>query len=418
MERLRTLESKKLTSGQAANVADLFEQVIKPQFVHKDNIRALHQMLMRYVDLDGPTLFLRLYGSAPKDSYHLLRRGFLTEFPDKTRMVFCDNTFSMIFAGLKIGGLSVSEVQLAEYLKQTQLICSFGLTTKEKELSYYNPSKAIRVALNSKGWYQAHIKPTGYGFGEISKKNLQKFFPNPDRNEWDANRIRKTSTNLTDEEKQLLTAHFIRLVHPLNSFLVPKPNHMLSPVKRRIGEEAEVIEYVRNYLRNEFPVEYEEFEKISLGYSFAPLNTTLTDLKWSEGPIQIKSSKSKTTKMEKKLNIDKSIAPKAKGEMIEEVELDNNLERWLQSIGKETFVEILLPALLANKDATIEEIAREYPKFATYKTQKSRHSTARSIIFNDGLVVEALQIIIDSSRLDKNLIDKAKLSLENYLKSK
>lgn len=408
MERLRHHKFEKLSSGNAVNVEEFFEKIIKPQFIHKEKIQELHKTLMNYVKLDDATFFLRLYGSFPKDSYHLLRRGFLTEYPDKTMMAFCDNTFSMIFAGLKIGGFSISEEQLADYLKQKQLICSFGLTSKEKELSYYSPQKAIRVALNSKGWYQAHIKPTGYGFGELSKKNLQEFFPNPDRNEWDINKIRKTSENLPLEHKQLLVAHFVRLVHPLNSFLVPKKNHVIYSGKR-IGEEVELIKYVRNYLRNQFPSEYEEFENITLSHSFPDSISSLNNISWYEEPVDNKSNKNvvKGKKQLKTVSDNNSIIK-------EEVEeLDNKLEKWLKSIGKEVFIEILYPALQENRAVTKEEIAKTYQKFSTYtsNSQNSRLSTGRSI-FDKGLECEALQIIIDSSRLDSNVSVKARKYLD------
>ncbi|HZY25364.1 MAG TPA: hypothetical protein VFE71_06020 [Bacteroidales bacterium] len=411
MERLRKHKFPHLVSGHANNVAEFFEKVIQPQFTHKDAIKEFHRTLMEYVKLEGPTLFLRLYGSFPKESYQLLRRGFLTEFPDKTRMVFCDNTFSMIFAGLKIGGYSLSKEQLSDYLRQKELICSFGLTHEEKELSYYTPQNAIRIGFNSKGWYQAHIKPTGYGFGEISIKNLQSFFPNPDRSEWD-NTIRKTQTDLSPDQKQLLVAHFIRFIHPLNSFLVPKRDHMKYSGKR-IGEEAEVIEFVRNYLKAEFPIEYEEFEKLTVPHSFPEFKSPLADLEWFEDAIPIISEKRKPSKKKKVEPVFEPVHDLNNDPVIKEDEEEKgiNLEKWLKSIGKEAYVEILFPALSEDISMTSEEISKRYPKYAEFETQSSRLSTAKSI-FKHGLQFEALEIIADSKRLKADLITKARLYLE------
>ena len=403
MERLKTHKFEKLLSGQAENVEDFFEKLIKPQFVHKEIIKKLHKTIMDYVNLKDATLFLRLYGSGKP--YSGLRRGFLTEYPDKTKMVFCDNTFSMIFAGLKIGGYSLSAQKLAEYFRQPDLICSFGLTREEKELSYYSPQKAIRVGLNSLGWYQAHIKPTGYGYGEIAKKNLPSIFPKPDRSEWGDNKIRTPSINPTNEEKQLLIAHFIRLVHPLNSFLVPKRNHIEYSGKRRIGEEDEIINQVRDYLSSTFPEEYDEFNKITLPFPKPGCNTSLTDFKWFEYPVAVKPIKTKSIVKNK----DQSNTSSTINDSEEESEIA--LDEWLKSIGKTAFVEILFPSLKENVNVSYKEIAKKYPKFASYKTQKNRLATAKSI-FQNGLEMEALQIIAHSSKLNPNVIEKAKAYLK------
>ena len=88
-----------------------------------------------------------------------------------------------------------------------------------------------------------------------------------------------------------------------------------------------------------------------------------------------------------------------------------DLDKWLKSIGKATFVEILFPALRDNINVTYKEIAEKYPKYENYKSQQARLSTARSI-FHNGLELKALQIIAGSSRLDANVVEKAKLYLK------
>ena len=430
MERLKTHKFEKLLSGQAENVEDFFEKLIKPQFVHKEIIKKLHKTIMDYVNLKDATLFLRLYGSGKP--YSGLRRGFLTEYPDKTKMVFCDNTFSMIFAGLKIGGYSISEKELADHLQQKDLICSYIETSEEKELSYYSNSKAIQIEFDKMGWYLAHIKPTGTGFGELSQKKMKEMFPNPDRSEWDNTRIRKASENLSDDHKQLLIAHFVRLVHPLNSFLVPLKSNMKYSGKN-IGEEVELIKHVREYLKEEFPKEYEEFEKITLLHNFKENKTLLNNLKWFETKVPNKSKKHKRTTRKKqpssKNPIKKDTGEKSDSQMEQWVkrirEIDDlvqtkkvspkkskiDLDKWLKSIGKATFVEILFPALRDNINVTYKEIAEKYPKYENYKSQQARLSTARSI-FHNGLELKALQIIAGSSRLDANVVEKAKLYLK------
>jgi hypothetical protein len=82
------------------------------------NLILLSQLLLLtsffYLNMDNKTLFLRLYGSYPKDKYDLLRRGFLTEYPCKTKISFCDNTFSMLFTGLKLANIPLTNLKLAD----------------------------------------------------------------------------------------------------------------------------------------------------------------------------------------------------------------------------------------------------------------------------------------------------------------
>lgn len=393
MEKLRKHKFNSLNSGKAENIEDFFNQLIKPQFEHVNEIKNTHETLLNYIEHPEATLFLRLYGSFSKDNYDLLRRGFLTRFPDRTKMVFCDNTFSMLFTGLKLSGQTIEEDELIDYFNQEKLICSFGLTSNEKELSFYTNNKAVRVSLNSKGYYLAHIKPTGYGYSDLCKRNLREFFPNPDRKEWDTDsKIRHAKDNLNETQKSLLKAHFVRLVHPLNSFLVPKKDHLIYKGKN-IGEELELIKYVKSYLEKEFPKEYQEFENITLAHTFQPTDSKLERIEWFEKPIP------RNNHLKKKKEKTEIINTPASNEIPNEIEeeLENNLLRWLKSIGMQVFTEILCPSILINPKVTIHEISEKYPQFQKFSesSKKSRLSSSKSI-YKNGLIPESLQFIIDS----------------------
>ena len=148
--------------GQASDAQDFFEQVIKPQFSNISAIRDTHYALMKYINLETAIFVLRLYGSDSKKRYENLRRGFLTEYPDGHKMLFCDNTFAMPFAALKLNGYSYTAKQLFNYMNNSSIQCGFGLTAKERELSSYNwRGSDFSVNLNNYGWYLAHIIPVG-----------------------------------------------------------------------------------------------------------------------------------------------------------------------------------------------------------------------------------------------------------------
>ena len=275
-DQLKKIKYKKVSNGFASNTADFFEKVIKQQFENILTINEIHRSIIDYVNSESPTYFIRLYGSFKKEKYKLQRRGFLTEYPDKTKTVFCDNTFTLLFTGMKLAGLSFTDVQLKNFLNQKQLIVGFGQVSDEKELAYYYPKGAIRF--NPKGWYQAHIYPVGKGF---YGKGLMKYFANPERNQYN-HKIKKRSLtkNLSMHELKVLKAHFLRLIHPFNSFLIPNTKHIQYDGKN-IGEEGEVIDYVKSKIHKLFPEQYQEFESyVNLEYQFPNPKKSIEKIKW------------------------------------------------------------------------------------------------------------------------------------------
>ena len=292
-------ENKNITrvqNGYAEDIPSFFNDIIKFQFKNKEEIKKIHLSLLEYVNSKSPVFFLRLYGSYSKTKYHLQRRGFISEYKDNTKLSYCDNTFTLLFAGMKLAGIPYSCKDLEQLFNQNKLIVGFGQVSEEKELSFYTPKGAKRANINAKGWYQAHIKPTGYGYNDIS---LTKLFPNPDRELFQIpNNIRQVNDVLTNEQVEILRAHFLRLIHPFNSFLVPKRNH-IEYNGNNIGEENELINYVRNFLEKSFPKEYKEFDLQSIKYIVPKSNNDIGEIKWFENPKNKKSLKKFSHKNEK-----------------------------------------------------------------------------------------------------------------------
>ena len=111
-ENLRSTSKFKLQKGSASSIEELYDSLIKPQFKHEDTIRIIHNSILSYVDGLTPTFFLRLYGSFKRDSYHNQRRGFLSQYPNGMKISYCDNTFTLIFAGMKLSGIPFSSDDL------------------------------------------------------------------------------------------------------------------------------------------------------------------------------------------------------------------------------------------------------------------------------------------------------------------
>ena len=396
--------------GSAEDIEDFFNQIIKFQFKNKDAIKKQHDAILEYLKLEGHILFLRMYGSFKPEKYESLRRGFLTEFPDRSRMAFCDNTFAMLFSGIKLSGYGLSVQELMELLSKKELVCSFGQTTSEKELAYYTPKNAIRLNLNSKGWYLAHIKPVGT---DIEGKKPSEFFANPDRSEWCAiEKMRKVKENLNESQKSILKAHFLRLVHPLNSFLVPKRSQLIYD-GCNIGEEPELINFVTEYLKSEFKNEYSQLDEITGKLSENKASENIREINWF-GATQKQSLKRKKSD---KSNGNQGIISKAKvkkqeplnpQDLINEEYMISKLDRWLNSIGKRAFVNIY-PLVKKYPDIKVEEVLQNFTEYRDSIEQ--RLSSTKSVI-RYGLEREALNIIINSN-IPIAYKEKAKKYLED-----
>ena len=282
-EALRILKPEKVTDGRCIGVEEFYEKIIKPQFAHRDTIISIHNSLLEYINRPNPTFFLRLYGSFPRNKYSNQRRGFINSYKSGTRIVYCDNTFSLLFTGMKLHGIDYNSNDLINLFSQRSLLVGFAQVAIERERSWYTPKEAIRYNLNTAGWYQAHIKPAGKDFGDI--QSLKKQFPNPDLEEFDKEGIRKLTIDLDHKKLELIKAHFLRLIHPLNSFILPKRNHTLYK-GANLGEEAELLQFVKKQLRDQFTAEYKEFDKVTLGIKDELVIDKIGVIEWFKDPIE------------------------------------------------------------------------------------------------------------------------------------
>lgn len=391
--------------GLAENATDFFNQIIKWQFQHKATIQAIHKALLEYVKRPDAVFAIRLYADAPEKQYFLLRRGFLSEYQDGLKTLFCDNTFAMPFAALKLHGKCYTASDLVEHLNQKNVVCGFKIDKEERKLAYYKCNNYSHINLNDSGWYLAHILPVGYNFA--GKQRLTKVFPNPKRAEWelDPAHIRHVGRSLTENEYAVLVAHFLRLVHPLNSFVIPKKDYVAYDGKN-LGEEQELINIVQDYVKAEFPKEYAELQTLMQIPEQEKATDTVGEIHWAVSEYQIK-------KWRKTIFKDK---PKKRSKIvIDQYDEDKAyaLDNRLRSVGKATFMK-LYPLVKQNLDITVEEVEKVYPEYKKGKAENAKRtclSSTRSIIRN-GYKVEALEIIVNSSRMDDVVILEAKKYLE------
>ena len=227
-------------------------------------------------------------------------------------------------------------------------------------------------------------------------------FPNPTRELFqEQNNIRKVNDVLTNEQVEILRAHFLRLIHPFNSFLVPKRNH-IEYNGNNIGEENELINYVRNYLEKSFPEEYKEFDKKSIKYIVPESDKIISEIKWFENPKNkskpIKDNNNSKEKKDSKSSITK--VENSENEILSEL----NIEKSLRAIGKEIYATILYPEISKNIDIKHYEISKKHVKYSSFteNSQRSRLSKAKSI-FKAGEEIEALVNVFESNKVNTEI---------------
>lgn len=390
-----------IQNGKAENIESFYKQVIAPQFKNIEAIKRIHNAIMDYVQRSkNPIFFIRLYGSASKNKYTDLRRGFVSVYKDGTKFAFCDNEFAKIFAAIKESGDGYDEKDLKEYLSKDNLTCGFSTTNEERKQSYYIANGALRCKITARHWYLAHIKPVGKDYNGDS---IAKFFPRHEYADWDnKDKIRYINQCLCDKVRKYLVAAFVRLIHPFNSFLLPNNNH-IDYVGKRLGEEEGLIDYVQQKIKKLFPKEFKEFDEITFPLKSKFKIKEVGEIIWKENlirkrktfnPVSVSKKKTKT------INFLKDEVANNDSEV---------LERSLQSIGKETFL-FLYEELKYNKDVKIEKLVEKPSKYARYSanSMSSRLSKSRSIIYKKNEALPALEMIAESSCLCDKVKAKAK----------
>lgn len=292
---------------------------------------------------------------------------------------------------------------------QKNVVCGFKVDKEERKLAYYKRNNYSYINLNDSGWYLAHILPVGYNFA--GKQRLTEVFPNPKRAEWESDpaHIRRVDRSFTENEYAVLVAHFLRLVHPLNSFVIPKKDYVAYDGKN-LGEEQELINIVQDYVKAEFPKEYAELQTLMQIPEQEKVTDTVGKIHWAVSEYQIKKWRKTIFKDKPKITLKKR-SKKVKDQYDEDkaYALDNRLS----SVGKATFIK-LYPLVKQNLDITVEEVEKVYPEYKKGKAENAKRtclSSTRSIIRN-GYEAEALEIIVNSSRMDDAVILEAKKYLE------
>ena len=413
IQKLKTSDYPALKSGKAKNIEEFYNTLVAPMFQNREFLISWHKLLVEYISTKTPTFFIRKHGSAAKDKYHTLRRGFTSIDRNSIEYVFCDNTLCMTFVSMRLAGLCPSIEDFDFFIKSRNIQCGFGQVSEEKDFALYTPDSSFHPKLNTIGWYLAHILPAATSYDKINNFNVyaDNHFPKGDQKDWSKKeKFRMLNQPLSIENITALKAHLFRLIHPFNSFLVPKKKLTNYNRGTLIGEEPNLIAYVFKKVKSLFPKEYAEFYNIAMGPGIPPssLDYEVKDISWGTNVKQNAIQKSITKKPTPQIPLQNE-HEETKTEPSEQSTIDI-----LRKIGVEAFIYFYLP-LKSNRTIPAKDLALYAPNHSnwTFNSKASRASKSKKL-FNEDRVQEALELI-SKMNIAQHLIDMANRYLDDLV---
>lgn len=310
LDNINEFNVPKLPHGKANSINELYESLIENSLPKKETIENWHGLLLKYIQQEDAIFFIRRYASAPNKDWNLIRRGFLTEYSSGLKYVFCDNFFAHYFYLMALHNYTPTFDDFIEHIKSRKFPYGFKKTSEEEPFQAFPKGKT--VSINTAGWKLAHLYSVNQNDYNFDYKKISKeLFPRGNQNEWKNNHgndypsrfIEKTNTS---ELRKITIAHFLRLVHPINYFLVPKTN--LSNLD--IGESPELISFMREKAYSRYINILTEYENLIMSKQMEvkDYHSYRFNLEYGLGFKKSKNTEEKNLKSTKKTSSKKYVA--------------------------------------------------------------------------------------------------------------
>ena len=247
-----------LPINTAVTVKDFYNNCVKYNMLPLDSVIAWHNMFMEYVEMDDAIFWVRYYESGSKKNGRWnTRRGCKTQFRDGFSYVFVSNfdaheIFNMVRLGVK-----PDANEFLDLMKNNKFPLHYdsSKSCEESDVAPYSFPQigSIRGGiLTPDHWYLAHIIGVKSDYidldGNVLEVNIDRLYPRGEVADWklDSNgkMVRYIDDTLSQEEKALVKAHFLRFVDPLNYYAAPGQNYQNNSAAYNIGEAQVVNDYI------------------------------------------------------------------------------------------------------------------------------------------------------------------------------
>jgi hypothetical protein len=242
----------KLRRGTDKTIDDFYNNCIQRHILPVANVLAWHKMLMEYADRPDAIYWVRYFESGSKASGRWNnRRSCLTRFADGFTYAFVSNFDAHEILNMVRLGVEPDVNEFANLMKTLQYPMHYdpGTSCEESDINAYpNIGTPRGGILTYERWYLAHINDikskflrADGSFKAISSSEGLKIYPRGKMSDWSLDKvsghmIRNLGYTLSAEEKNLVKAHFLRFVDPLNYYVTPGPKSETNSVCSRIGE--------------------------------------------------------------------------------------------------------------------------------------------------------------------------------------
>lgn len=293
-ETLNTIQKTKigpLQKGSVGTVKEFWDVFVQPFLPKKETIAAWHHLLKAYVHVPDACFAIRAFSGAKN-----MRRSFYTVTDAAYSFFYTDNFFAAYFAKMAHDNYVPTLQEMVGLFHARLFPSRFGKTLKEeRELAAIPQGK--NPGISNAGYKLSHVFDVGSDYlmsgrklTSFARDVLEPYYPKGERADWKMTHdatgdYYRRSLSVKPEARRLLTAHFLRFVHPLNYFLSPGCNHHICGIKvfrNDIGESPELRAYISQRYEAIYGDIYRELKELMLVCPFS--NSPVAD----EIPIPIK----------------------------------------------------------------------------------------------------------------------------------
>lgn len=246
-----------LVDGSAKTVAELYDTCIKAhvEMIQKNAV-AWHEMLMRYVKREDAVFWIRRYESssqkakAENNGRWPIRRACKTEYDDLS-YVFVSNFDAHEILNMIRFVDAPSDDEFADLMKTNKFPLHYddGEGSDENYIAVYPKVGSPKAGVLTVGhWYLAHI--LGVNKDYRCPVDFNAMCPRGNLSDWSKQgnvMVRKIAGKFPGE-RDLIVAHFLRFIDPLNYYVVPgknfQDNHEYYFRQNQIGEYSVLCNYV------------------------------------------------------------------------------------------------------------------------------------------------------------------------------
>ena len=252
-------------TGSSNTAGDFFRKaIITPR--NTETIHKWHHLLTRYMNDPEAIILSRLYESNQLNGVWDNRRGMLTRMADGFSYACASNDFARIIFTMAYYDFVPEYRDFKKMMTERKFSLSScrGLTTVERDHAAFRV-KQYHTRFYTQGWYLAHImafKRDEYlGYPDIDIRDIITLGT---KSQWRSNGdyyVRELPNTLSEDQKKIAKAQFLRFVDPINYFLVPgRFNSSIG----NIGEKDEIVDFMRKKYSDTFGDDYKDFMKKAL----------------------------------------------------------------------------------------------------------------------------------------------------------